>query len=260
MTPTGVSPVCAHGVRQTGTLDAPPRSDTRLVVLTCVASSCPGGNGLLWSRRLRRLQWQRVLVWTPQARRLLGYRRVVRASGRVAARRLAVGAAAALPFAAGPAPVSLAANSMPLSQLVHAAIVDGTREASARVTSVAQPLAFSASDDIALQDGRQTLIVRKPFGTVLVMVIGATAYISATNPALLVETSGFTKSTADKAGTRWVDVPSSSKLYAGIALNVTLPSELASVAPGGQLTALASSMYQGERVVGIRGTANSATP
>lgn len=160
---------------------------------------------------------------------------------------------------AGVAAASHAAAPSSPQQLVRTAIGDASSKASAHVVFVGAPLAVVANDDVGMHDGIQTAVFPKPdAGELRAIVIGATAYVSARPSSLLAYAAGLSKAVAQRAGTRWVSIPSSSSLYSGVALDVTLPSELATVQPTSDVVELAPSMFSGQRVIGIRGKTGPA--
>jgi hypothetical protein len=107
------------------------------------------------------------------------------------------------------------------------------------------------SDDVATQAGRQD-ITPAPRQRALVLVVRGVAYFSG-DQAVLTDYFGLSPSAARAVGTRWVSIPSSSRGYAVVAYNATLPTVLDGLSLTGPFTETAPGTVSGESVVGIQG-------
>ncbi len=107
--------------------------------------------------------------------------------------------------------------------------------------------------DAGTKQGRQ-VITHSQGENAQVIVVGGTAYFAG-NQAALIHYFGLPAALAQKVGSRWVSVPSSSRGYSVVAAGLTLTGLIGGFAIPGQLTETAPTMVDGQAVVGIKSQA-----
>ncbi|MDE3132521.1 MAG: hypothetical protein KGL15_00480 [Acidobacteriota bacterium] len=145
------------------------------------------------------------------------------------------------------------------TSLLNKAFADATAYGSFRqsVSQVYGRTHGTLEDNVALHTGRQ--VITSSNGTrAQVLVDGKTAYISGNHYALRSYFS-FTSDEVAVIGGNWVSIPSTSRAFAAVAYDVTVPTALTEVAPAGHLTEGAAQTLDGQRVIGISGKAPAAT-
>jgi len=113
--------------------------------------------------------------------------------------------------------------------------------------------------DAGVSQGIQRITFSKAgtTGHVTVIVSANTAYIRG-DAFILVNYMGFKAVAAAKYAGRWVLIPHTNRGYATVAAGVTLSSTIAELKPAGQLSIVAATDINGQRVVGVRGTKSSS--
>jgi hypothetical protein len=155
-----------------------------------------------------------------------------------------------------PTPAGQSASLAPSArQLLRQAMQDARIRGSVHEVErdTAGRLAAALSDDVATSRGRQTITLTT--GAIAhVVVIGKTAYIAG-NATAVRHFFDFSTSAADTIGRRWLSIPSTSRAYATVVQDATLPSVLNDLQFRGGLTELTPSTIDGQSVIGIEGTA-----
>jgi len=154
---------------------------------------------------------------------------------------------------AGKSPIARQATAQSPQLLLTAVLANASARRSVHVTQTGRLRHTTDldSDDLTIDSGRQ-VITTSAGGTAQVLLIGSTAYIAGNHLALL-RFFGLTSHIAAGVDGRWLRVPSSSPDYSAVVLDVTLPSQLSTVTPRGQLTETAPTTIDGQRVIGIKG-------
>jgi len=138
-----------------------------------------------------------------------------------------------------------------LGTAMRDAAAKGSVHETARIRSNAAVV--TDRDDVGQASGRQ-IVASSNGATSEVLVVNGLAYFDG-NQAALRSLYDLSPTAAVKVGARWVSVPTSDSLYPEIVGDVTLPSALQEVTPGGHLTETAPTKVDGTPVIGIHGTA-----
>ena len=153
-------------------------------------------------------------------------------------------------------PSAAAAADSP-SKALASILAAARTQASVHYTSTtdfgAEQLSFVG--DAGLQDGSQFITFHKSgkTGHVTVIVSGNTAYIRG-DAFTLVNYLGFKAAPAADYAGRWVRFPHTDKGYPTLAAGVTLPSVVAELTVGGQLSSVPTTQIAAQQVFGVRGT------
>lgn len=145
-------------------------------------------------------------------------------------------------------------------QLLGAALSNGNARGSVHVRESAQVAdrTITFSDDVATHAGRQEITLSTGVHA-HVLIVGARAYVSG-NRAALIRYFGFSTSAAGEIGSRWVSIPASSRSYAVVAADATLPSQLSAFALTGALSETAPTTINGRSLIGIKGNIPASGP
>jgi len=93
-------------------------------------------------------------------------------------------------------------------------------------------------------------------GHITVIVSSNTAYIRG-DAFTLIQFTGFKPAPSAKYAGVWIRIPRTDRDYSTVAAGVTLSSAIAELKPLGRLTSIPATRVEGQRVVGVRGTAST---
>jgi hypothetical protein len=153
--------------------------------------------------------------------------------------------------------VAAAAASVSPDQLMSSAVAAAHSQRSVHyvMTAVSPPkMRLRIVGDAALDRGIQQITYSRgaKSGHVTVLVVANTAYVR--GDAFVLEHMGFSRASARRVAGRWLKIPHTARRYAPIAEAVRLRSTIKQVTVPRPRVALAESVFNGQRVIGIRNT------